>query len=190
MKIIKITYKSADSKSIEDLIPFQEDIKKVSNENLMKLKKSILKYGFSAPIFIWKNKEEHNIIDGHGRLKALLDLKNDGYNIPLIPVDYIEARTKKEAKEKLLRITSQYGEFNISKLDLFSKTLDLKEINIQNFNDFKNDLKVVSLFKETLKPYKKIHVLLSTDIKNIDKMTEIIEKIKDHDWIEYEQSQN
>jgi hypothetical protein len=39
-------------------------------------------------------------------------MREEGYNIPMIPVDYIEAEDEAEAKAKLLHITSQYGEFS------------------------------------------------------------------------------
>jgi hypothetical protein len=45
-------------------------------------------------------------------MKALIELRQDGYDIPLLPVVYIDADSVADAKEKLLYITSQYGEFN------------------------------------------------------------------------------
>ena len=123
---IKVTCKGADEKAIDELLEFQGEIKKLSKANLDKLKQSIVKYGFTAPIFIWEHKGDNYILDGHQRLKALCSLREDGYSLPLLPVVYVYAADIKEAKEKLLHITSQYGEFVIEQIDLW-----IQDIKIQ-----------------------------------------------------------
>lgn len=129
-KEIRITCRGADTLPIDALIEFQKNIKTISKDNLAKLKRSILKHGFTAPIFVWKGVDYH-IIDGHQRMKALLSLREEGYDIPLLPVVYIEADNEKEAKEKLLYITSQYGEFSTDGLCSFIDGLDI------DFNDIR-----------------------------------------------------
>jgi len=111
-KEIKIACKGAGLLPINKLIDFQGDLKKITPENMQKLKNNIIKNNFSAPIFIWKksDKSKAYILDGHSRVKALLELQKEGYKIPAkLPIDYIKADNKKEAKEKLLGIASQYG---------------------------------------------------------------------------------
>lgn len=108
---IKITCKGADVLPIDKLVDFQGDLKKITDENLGKLKRRIVKHGINAPVFIWDNGEKY-ILDGHQRIKALNALIQEGFAIPLIPVVYIEADNEEDAKEKLLGITSQYGEFD------------------------------------------------------------------------------
>lgn len=116
---IRVTARGADTLPIDVLIEFQGDIKDLSDKNLQRLRSSILRHGFSAPIFVWESGGDYYILDGHQRLKALCSLRQEGYDIPLLPVDYIEAESETDAKEKLLHITSQYGEFNLRGLDLF-----------------------------------------------------------------------
>jgi len=74
--------------------------------------------------------------------------------MPLLPVVYIEADNEAEAKEKLLYITSQYGEFSTKGFFEFSEgiDLDLSEINLvsgkidltfddqYDFTDFEKDM--------------------------------------------------
>jgi len=121
-----------------ELLPFQKNLK--AETNIEKLKNNILKRGFCTPIFVWNDKE---ILDGHGRLKALTMLKKEGYNIPKIPVVDISAKDKKEAAEILLSINSQYqqitaeglNEFcldNCVELELLTEELELKTIYIDN----------------------------------------------------------
>jgi hypothetical protein len=108
---IRVTCRAADSLPIDQILEFQGELKKISKDNLDKLKRSILKHGFTAPLFVWSDAGDYRLLDGHQRLKALLSLRQEGYDLPMLPVVYIEAESEQEAKEKLLYITSQYGEF-------------------------------------------------------------------------------
>jgi len=134
---IRITCKGADTVPLDSLIPFQGDLKTLSEPNLAKLKASILKYGFTAPCFIWEHDGVKSPLDGHQRIAALLALRDEGYSIPHIPVDYIEAKDEKEAKEKLLHISSQYGEFTQEGIANFvlDAGLDISELDIRLTNE-------------------------------------------------------
>ena len=123
MKSIRITAHGADILPIDALIEFQGNLKTITRANLDKLKRSILKHGFTAPIFVWKGVDYH-ILDGHQRLKALIELRQEGYNIPLLPVVYIDADSEEHAKEKLLYITSQYGDFTTDGFEAFVDGMD------------------------------------------------------------------
>jgi ParB-like chromosome segregation protein Spo0J len=85
-------------------------LKKRKSNQIQRLKKSILQYGFSFPIFVWQSKENENvIIDGECRYIVLTNLKKLGYEIPPIPVSYIDAADIQSAKQKLLEAHAQYG---------------------------------------------------------------------------------
>lgn len=121
---IRVTSHGADLLPIDSLLEFQGNLKTITPDNLERLKRSILKHGFSAPIFVWKGVDNH-ILDGHQRLKALLALRQEGYEIPLLPVVYVDADSEAHAKEKLLYITSQYGSFDREGFADFTEGLDL-----------------------------------------------------------------
>ena len=108
---IKITCDGTEYIDYRQLKPFQGNLKTITEENLQKLKNSIIKYGFTVPAFVWQSGDDKYILDAHQRQKALNSLYSEGYDIPAIPVVYIQAQDETEAKEKLLHITSQYGEF-------------------------------------------------------------------------------
>ena len=116
-KQIKVTCSGADSLPIDSILEFQGSLKKLTNTNRDKLMKSILEEGFTAPIFIWNDSGENKILDGHQRLKTLLYMRKKGYTMPFLPVVYIDADDEKHAKRKLLKITSQYGEFDVDELN-------------------------------------------------------------------------
>jgi hypothetical protein len=127
-KEIKIKCKAADGLEIIELEAFQGELKTISDDELEKLKKSIIKYGFSFPVFVWENK----ILDGHQRLKAVKQLVSDGYKIKdnNLPVVRIEAKNEKEAAEKLLLINSRYAKIDEGGFQVFTfdYKIDLGEI--------------------------------------------------------------
>ena len=195
-KKIKVTCDGTDYVDYKILVPLQGDLKIISDDNLQKLKNSIIKYGFTAPAFIWKSGKKLYSIDCHQRVKALNSLFADGYEIPDIPIVYIKAKDKKEAKEKLLHITSSYGEFTQDGFAAFilDAGLDISDLEIRLANDemFVNiDLeKIKPPKKELLIPYEKIHILLSFHPDKYIEIKEYVEKITSIDGIEYEQQAN
>jgi len=132
-KKIEIKCKGADTLPIDRILEFQGELKELSKENEKKLRNSILKFGFIAPLFVWDDKGEWRLLDGHQRLKTLIKMREEGYDIPLLPVDYIEADSEEDAKRKLLHITSQYGEFTADGFENFTFGLDgFEDIRLTN----------------------------------------------------------
>ena len=130
---IQISCEAATTVALDDLVEFQGKLKTITNKNLEKLKRSILRHGFTAPMFVWVAPDSRpRIIDGHQRLRALQALRREGYSIPELPTVYIHADTEDEAKEKLLYITSQYGEFTTDGYKAFAEGLrvDLSDIRL------------------------------------------------------------
>ena len=123
-KIIKIECRGAALIPLDELEEFQGNLKKITRTNLDKLKRRIMK-SFDAPIHVWERPDgSKKILDGHQRRKALRELSDEGYEIPPLPVDYIYAADEKEARQKLLGITSQYGEFEMEELGEWMRELD------------------------------------------------------------------
>lgn len=107
---IRIECVGADHADISNLKEFQGNLKDLSEESYQRLRKDILTLGFSEPISVWKNNGQLKILSGHQRLKALNRMKAEGFTIPPIPINYIDAVDEKEAKKKVLSLTSQFGE--------------------------------------------------------------------------------
>ncbi len=109
-KIIKITSKGADFAPVDDFVWFQGDLKTLPDENYQKLKRLIVKLGFSEPISIWFNeKDEKCILNGHQRVLTLKKMRDEGYQIPFIPYSVVEAKNEAEAKQKVLSLASDFG---------------------------------------------------------------------------------
>ncbi len=194
MKTIKIKCKAAATISLEQLREFQGNLKSLSPKNSEKLRQNILKYGFSAPIFVWQKEEEKYILDGKQRMTVLLELKKEGYEIPPLPVAYIEADSWKEAKKKLLTITSQFGKIEKEGLEEFLLDADILKDEIIDDVDFTGIFLEIGdqaqEHEETLKPYQKTHILLSFNPGLFPKIQKHVEKILQVEGVEYEQGSN
>jgi DNA modification methylase len=142
-KQIKIKCKGAGSLKLEEFQIIQGNLKEITDSNLIKLIKSIIELGFIAPIFIW-NKE---ILDGSHRLKALFFLEGQGFPIPEIPVVYITAKNKIEAKKILLVISSHYADWNMEEVsewimqigDGISDIIRIQDYTISDDTEIKQD---------------------------------------------------
>ena len=121
MKTIQIKCSAQTTLPIDLILEFQGPLKKLSAANLNKLKANILKLGFIAPFFVWDNKGDNMLLDGHQRLAALISLRQDGYDIPLLPVDYINAKDEAEARAKLQDSINKEAE----ELGIMAPQLDL-----------------------------------------------------------------
>ena len=141
---ITIRCKTLKTATLDQLKPLQSDLKFISDKSLEKFKKNLQQYGFSAPFLVWKN----YILDGHQRKTALLALAKDGVEIPVnYPIVEVEAKSKREAKEKVLAFTSQYGNFNYE-TDFFD---DMEGLTPDAF-DLTADFGKFDFFKEEPKP--------------------------------------
>lgn len=143
---IIVKCKGADTLPIDTILEFQGKLKRLSPKNRDKLMVSICTQGFIAPIFVWDNQGDYQILDGHQRLKTLLYMRQKGWDIPLLPVAYIDAENEQDARTKLLHITSQYGEFVQAELDRWLE---------ENVEDIQESIRLsdkeMNLWKEEIK---------------------------------------
>ena len=122
---IKIKCNAENTLELAELTEFQGGLKQRTDIDYDKIKLSICKYGFSFPFFVWKNGSKNYLLDGHGRFATLCKMQKDGYTIPPLPVVYVSCKDKKEAKEKLLRLNSQYGKMTKESVLEFCSDIEL-----------------------------------------------------------------
>ena len=127
---IEINCTGSDTIQLHELTEFQGELKERSAGDVEKIIKSIKKHGFSFPFFVWKNDGKNNVLDGHGRLLALKQMAAAGEEIPALPCVYISAKNEAEAKEKLLKLNSQYGHMTADSVAAFlgDIKIDFEEI--------------------------------------------------------------
>lgn len=131
---IEINCTGSDTIQLNELTEFQGELKERSAGDVEKIIKSIKKHGFSFPFFVWKNDGKNNVIDGHGRFKALQQMAAAGEEIPALPCVYISAKNEAEAKEKLLKLNSQYGHMTADSVAAFlgDIKIDFDELALPN----------------------------------------------------------
>ena len=125
IKTISIKCETSETLEIAEMTEMQGGLKERTDIDYDKIKLSICKFGFSFPFFIWKSGKTNYLIDGHGRFATLCKMQKDGYIIPPLPVVYIQCKNKTEAKQKLLRLNSQYGKMSKESVLEFAEDIDL-----------------------------------------------------------------
>jgi hypothetical protein len=133
-KTIAVTCQGAGTLPLDRIEEFQGGLKARTKKDIEKIIKSILKWGFTFPFFVWKHEGRYHTIDGHGRILALVELRKKDYDLPPFPVVYIEAANEAEAKEKLLQQNSHYGKITREGLIEFMGDLeiDLEDYSLPN----------------------------------------------------------
>lgn len=124
---IRIECRGADTLPLDAIEEFQGNLKRRGKKEIEQIITSIEKYGFSFPFFVWNGTGHNLCLDGHGRIQALCEMRKRGVLLPLFPVAYIDARDEAEAKQKLLRLNSQYGTMTIGSVLEFMGTLEIED---------------------------------------------------------------
>ena len=91
-KAISIKVEGKQYVDYKDLNHFQGDLKSISKESFQKLKESLIKDGLPLALHIWiDDKGKMWTLDGHHRVLAFKALEAEGYFIPPIPVNIVDA---------------------------------------------------------------------------------------------------
>jgi hypothetical protein len=125
IKTISIKCETKDYLDWHNITEFQGGLKIRDEADIEKAKTSILKYGWSFPFFVWVSGKTNYCLDGHARLLVLKQLEEEGYLIPELPVVYITAKNRAEAKQKLLRLNSNFGHLTKESVLEFAEDIDL-----------------------------------------------------------------
>jgi len=124
--------------SPDEFLSLEFNTLKADKRDVTNLKNAIVKRGWSFPVYVWK--DNNYVIDGKGRKQALEELLKEGHEIKEIPVVDIEADSIEEAKQKVLEVSSQYGDVTKDSFEAFTEsfdadfeTFDLKGISEDDF---------------------------------------------------------
>jgi hypothetical protein len=132
-KTLKVTCQAAATLPLDKLVPLQGNLKVLSVREFEKLQASLLQYGISFPFLAWKQNGTTYILDGHQRDTVLRKMREQGWKIPPVPVAYVQAKSKKEAMEKILLISSKYGQITHEGLLEFVALGDIKLPDLKNY---------------------------------------------------------
>lgn len=131
-KRIRITCEAKTKLSLDEIVDFQGDLKVRTAEDVEHIIGSIQQFGFSFPFFIWvRPNGDKCCLDGHGRILALKQMREEGYDIPLLPIVEVEAEDEAEARRKLIMINTQSG--NWSEVGFRDLVKDIPDLDLSSF---------------------------------------------------------
>lgn len=133
---LRVTCKSKECISIERLTEYQGNLAEMSTANYEKLKGAFQKYGICFALTVWKHKGKNYIIDGTGRFRTLMKMREDGFDIPALPVVETECKDEAEAKRKILLGRSEFHKTSEEGLMEFLSEASLKIEDIENETGF------------------------------------------------------
>jgi len=135
-KLIEIKVFGCKLKDINEFQNFQGNLKELPEIQKNKLKESITRNGFNAPIFTWKG--NNYILDGHQRIIAVKELIKEG-----------------QEHKDIFEFNKIISMWNTQNRKHRSKVTDLKFIDyLKNNWNIKNSTNPAVFFKN-LKPIKK-----------------------------------
>ena len=145
---------------LEELHDFQNEMKTLSTENYLKLRREIEEVGFSFAVHVWESVGKLYILDGHQRVACVRRMLSETpLERVLIPIVKVSAKDYAEAKRKVLGAASQYGEFQS---DGLLKTLNEANLDIPDaFEHFNlptvnfSDLIPLKFEEKTVEPSEK-----------------------------------
>ena len=164
MGVVKITCKADTFLPFQQIQDFQGELKSRTQDDVDHLISSIERHGFSFPFFVWRQPSGVcSCLDGHGRILALKQMESEGWEIPELPVVYIDAKDEAEARTKLIQINVVSGRFTDSGFrDLVR---DIPDLKLDQFNYPDLDLEK-----------------LDAELKILAKAQESIQALTDEEW--------
>ena len=111
-----------------DLVPYANNAKIHTNEQLTQIENSIKEFGFNDPVAVWQNEnDELEIIEGHGRVLAAKNLQID--TLPIIRLDHLTDEQRRAYTHIHNQLTLNTG-WDFETLDFDLDALDF------DFSDF------------------------------------------------------
>lgn len=171
--------------SIEKLTPYENNCKIHTREQIRHIANSIKEFGFNDPLAVAG--EGNIVLEGNGRIEAakLLGLTV----LPCIRLDHLSSD---EQRAYVIAHNALNFETGFDEEVLMN---ELEKLQQYDFNQLGVDVEkyianLESLQEKELKPYSKVHYLISLDINHNDKIIEILERLKEMEGVEIESSLN
>jgi len=181
MKKNKSLFWKTEKRKVSELIPYEHNPRKITPEQEKQLTKSLEKFNLAEIPAI---NTDNTIIAGHQRLKIMMALgRGDEYIDVRVPSRKL---TEQELKEYNLRSNKNTAEWDF---DILSNNFDedmLKDIGFE----IPTEEIIIEEVEQEIKYYKKVHILLSFSPDKLLEIQDLLERIKNIDGIEYEQSAN
>lgn len=178
LKELKIEYIPTD-----EIKPYKKNARKHSDAQIEKIVKSIKEFGNIDPIGIWKDQ----IVEGHGRWLAAKRMGME--KVPVIRLDHLTDEQRKAyglAHNKLTELSTWDTDILAEEL----KGIEEIDMSVFDFDMKPTEDGEVEIITKELKPYKKVHYLITLDINDNDRIIDHIAAIREMEGIEVESTLN
>lgn len=174
--MIKINCKTEDTIKLTDMLAFQGNLKKRTDQDVKELIGSLTTEGLMMPFAVWNHDSKNYLLDGHGRKEALVKLAVDDPELLTVdwPCVYIDAETEDDARRALLQITSSYGKVTKAGYKQFCATIP--EYHAPVINKFISKPVKVKEQKQVKAPEKTI-IKIRVDTDKLDQVKEILSQV-------------
>jgi len=171
---------------IERLTPYAGNSKIHTKEQVKHIANSIKEFGFNDPLGVCG--ADNVILEGNGRIEAAKSLGMT--ELPCVRLDHL-SEDERRAYVIAHNATNLETGFDdgklLAELEKLQKSFDLKNFGLDTDKFFAT---LDSLQEKQLKPYRKVHYLISLDVNDNDKMLEILEAVKKIGGVEIESTTN
>lgn len=175
---MEIKCKTEESMLITDMVPFQGNLKKRTEQDIHELQDSLNNEGLLMPFAIWKS-DKNYLLDGHGRRQAIMGLIDQDPSLLQVqwPVIVIDAADEDTARKALLQITSQYGK--VTKQGIKQFTVSIPDYKAPVIAKFTPKVKVL----KDKNPKKDTRVILKIRVDQ-SKLADVKEILNSVNYIE------
>lgn len=126
---IRIAVDVKDHIPLDELdVDFQGKVKVSDEAELESLEREIEATGYAWPLAVVKQDGRNKVVGGKRRVLVLRRMRDKGWEVPPVPVYFVEARDVAEAKRRVLQDISQYG--HVSNEGLFDFVKDDFDIDL------------------------------------------------------------
>lgn len=176
-----------------DLLEYQNNAKEHPLLQVDQIAASIEQFGFNNPILAWHNDDgEPEIVAGHGRLMAARKL-----GLQELPVVFLDHMSEEQRRAYILvdnQLTMNSG-FDIdilqSELDKIT-SIDMSDFDFEIVADQPNldEEDMPDLEEVGLRPFEKVHYLITVDINKNDEVIDAIMALQEVDGVEVKTTLN
>lgn len=130
--------------------------------------------------------ETLTVLGGNMRLKALQEIGEKQ-----VVIKIVEGLTEAQKKEFVIKDNAGFGEWDFDALANQWSDLPLADWGVDGLEELTGDTREKLEEKEyEIRPYKKVHILISINIDNIGNVGSLIDELRQTEGVEIEQSAN
>jgi len=126
LKISLVDYENLTLLDVSNIHVAQGELKGLSKRAYKKLRAGLEDFGYCEPIVVWHGQDGiYWCADGTQRLTVLRAMRDDGWQIPKVPVVLLDATDKADMLKKLALLAGTYGKATQESVSDFAIDNDL-----------------------------------------------------------------